>query len=236
MSENTETKETEKPTEVATPSISPEIIAKIQSDAAQAAREAAASIAAEKTAEAIAAQNARIRAAMGDAPQVNQNDELLRRFFEDPASVLSVPYTKAKAEGKSEAITEIRAELAREKANAQATHEVLSQRPDIFTNEGAMKLISAYWAQQDPNVSPKEQLKAAVKEFDLQMEKAGAGDSAKRVAAAASITKTAGTTDAPTTGGNYKERSSQANASWQEKRVEEYRKKHGGEYPGTIRR
>lgn len=198
----------------------------------------AAEIATTKANEVIEAQNKRLRAAMGDAPTgPTPNEALLQRFFEDPSSVLSVPYIRAKEEGAKEVLETIRTERQREKANEKATHEVLSVRPDIYTNEAAMELIGKYWSSEDDKLSPSEQLKSAVKKYDLLMEKSGAGDAEKRVAAAASLTKTASTTSQDSNAGaSYTERSSAANASWQEKRVEEYRKKHGGQYPGTIRR
>lgn len=218
--------------------ISSEAAERFQAEAMERAVEKAAEVATQKANEVIAAQNDRLRRAMGDEPADDgQKTALLKRFFEDPSGVLSVPYVRGKEEGAREAVQQIRAERAAEKANERATHEVLSVRPDIYTNPEAMSLVSTYWAQEDKDLNPTEQLKKAVKKFDLLLEKSGAGDAEKRVAQAAALSSKASTNSASSTpGGSYEDRTSASHSKWQEQRIEDFKKKHGGQLPTMTRR
>lgn len=187
--------------------------------------------------EAVESQNKRIRAAIGDTPQVDPREKFFENFLADPINAFLATSEKAKEEAKRELRTELAQERQAERAKQQAVAEVIGPRPDIGSSESARKLISTLWTQQDENLPPAEQLKLAVRAYDLMMEENGLGDAESRVKAAASPTKTASATpggDKP--GSDWRARQEASLEKFRQSRVDEYRKKHGDQYPGSIRR
>lgn len=234
------TTESPTPTPAAEPTTTPaphvtipaEVIERLQSEAVSVARAEA-----EKRAnEIVQENNSRIRQAMGDQLQVDHTDEVLGSLLKDPLGVLRNVAISSKEETKRELRAEFAEEERIQRENRKATHAVLGERPDIHSNEAAMKIVSSFWKDANPDLPASEQLKQAVRQYDLLMEKNGAGEAEKRIAAAASLSRSVSTTQESSKGPSIQARTTDVNTSWMERRKEEFKKKHGGQFPSSIRR
>lgn len=125
----------------------------------------------------------------------DEADPVLTAFIKNPKDVLALLKEMTLDEAKSY----VNGVFGQHLENRAAGQEVLAKRPDIYGTEENKELFELFFKTTDDKKSTKERLTDAVTQYDLHMEKRGAGDSKTRIAQAGSISSASASSskDAP---------------------------------------
>lgn len=174
-----------------------------------------------------------IQALGGEANSEKVQTEVLRKWVNDPVSVLSAvqEHTRETVLREVDSRLEAKEEKARQE-NAKrgefqaAATELFEKRPDIKGSKEAKELIDAYYLTTSDKLPEKERLESAMKKYDKLVESTSGKSAEDRVKEAASITtgSSKGNTSAPAN--KSKE---EADREWLDERRERFKKISNGQ-------
>lgn len=223
--------ETPSATPAAAAAISQEVIDRIQMEAIAKATEVAERATNDRL-------SAAARTLRGEPVDEDYNTMVLKKFVNDPINVLQSieDRVEARANEKLAQFEQKQVQNQREDREVKAAIKtVLGSRPDVITSEEAMTIVDSFYKETASDRPHADRMKDALQKYDLLLERSGAGTAEARAAAASPARSAGNQSNSQAKTVNYAAAKAETLENYKEKRIADYRAKHGGRYPTTLR-